>query len=133
MSQEPEELPACELIDKNSAEQVLQQHPGVSEVAVFEDGDGRWTAWIVPEDRYLDETLGRKSAAAAAVRKWSRLYELTQYATKAAQAGPDGFRTVSWESSYTRQPIPAEEMHEWVNTSVQSILDLKARSVCEIG
>src|SRR5690606_35229304 len=41
--------------------------------------------------------------------------------------------TVGWNSSYTGEPIPAEEMREWVDRAVERILALRPRRVLEIG
>nr|WP_083263182.1 amino acid adenylation domain-containing protein [Desertifilum tharense] len=38
-----------------------------------------------------------------------------------------------WNSSYTGEPIPPEEMQEWVGDRVQQILALKPKRVLEIG
>src|SRR5262249_10550069 len=40
---------------------------------------------------------------------------------------------VGWKSSYTGTAIPAEEMREWVDTTVERILALRPRRVLEIG
>lgn len=113
-------------------EQVLLQHPGVRQAAVDRAHDQKLTAWIAADEAYLDESLGRRAAEDAALRKWRKTYDLIQF-SKNASSGPAGFRTVGWDSSYTRQPIPAEEMREWVDTTVESIARLGARSICEIG
>src|SRR5436190_515502 len=38
-----------------------------------------------------------------------------------------------WNSSYTGQPIPAAEMREWVNQTVERLLALKPKRILEIG
>jgi SAM-dependent methyltransferase len=43
------------------------------------------------------------------------------------------FNIVSWNSSYTGLPIPAEEMREWVDQTVERILARSPRRVLEIG
>ena len=43
------------------------------------------------------------------------------------------FDIVGWNSSYTGQPIPEEEMREWVDQTVERILSLRPKRVLEIG
>src|SRR6185369_2097835 len=38
-----------------------------------------------------------------------------------------------WNSSYTGEPIPAEEMREWVDDAVERILSLEPKRALEIG
>ncbi|MEU6664778.1 amino acid adenylation domain-containing protein [Streptomyces sp. NPDC046727] len=38
-----------------------------------------------------------------------------------------------WQSSYTKQPLPADEMRHWVENTVASIAATDARTYCEIG
>src|SRR5262249_32100297 len=51
----------------------------------------------------------------------------------AAPAADPTFNIAGWNSSYTGEPIPAEEMREWVDRSVERILALRPRRVLEIG
>ncbi|HTV14752.1 MAG TPA: methyltransferase [Acidobacteriaceae bacterium] len=120
----------------SAAEQMLLLHPGVQSAAVFSppssSGADRLLALVVPAEMYLDESLDRLKASAAALRKWKKTYDLNQ-SSKAAVSAPSGFNTVGWDSSFTRLPLPAEDMREWVQTSVDSILRLGAHSIYEIG
>ena len=50
----------------------------------------------------------------------------------AADSDPT-FNIVGWNSSYTNQPIPAEQMREWVDNQVAQILALQPSRVLEIG
>jgi SAM-dependent methyltransferase len=43
------------------------------------------------------------------------------------------FNTTGWISSYTGQPIPAEEMRQWTDEAAERILSVKPRRVLEIG
>jgi SAM-dependent methyltransferase len=113
-------------------ENLLCNHPGVREAALVHDGCNGFVAFIVPDDTYMDEVLGRRSAESAMLGKWQKTYDLTQF-TKEAESAPVGFNTLAWNSSYTRQPIPAEEMREWVETTVTDILELSPKTVYEIG
>src|SRR5271157_3427719 len=86
---------------------VLCSHPGVREVAVARDSRNAISAFVVPNDEYMDDILGRRSAETTVLGKWRKTYDLTQF-TKDAASAPVGFNTLGWNSSYTRQAIPAE-------------------------
>ena len=59
-------------------ENALLQHPGVREAAVI-DGDSGMTAFVAPDDGYLDGVMGRNAAEATALGKWRKVYDLTQF------------------------------------------------------
>jgi amino acid adenylation domain-containing protein len=65
------------------------------------------------------------------VLQWQMLYNET-YNQPAADTDPT-FNIVGWNSSYTSQPIPAEQMREWVNNQVTQIWREQPRRVLEIG
>jgi amino acid adenylation domain-containing protein len=65
------------------------------------------------------------------VLQWQMLYNET-YNQPAADTDPT-FNIVGWNSSYTSQPIPAEQMREWVNNQVSQIWREQPRRVLEIG
>src|SRR6266496_4472703 len=50
----------------------------------------------------------------------------------ACRTGTSSF-SVGPNSSYTGEPIPAEEMREWVDSTVERILSTRPRRVLEIG
>lgn len=114
------------------AEESLRLHPGVREVAVVRDGAKGNRAFVVADDVYMDNVLGRRSAETTLLGKWRKTYDLTQF-TKNVASAPVGFNTLGWNSSYTRQAIPAEEMREWVQTTVADVLLLAPKKLYEIG
>jgi ubiquinone/menaquinone biosynthesis C-methylase UbiE len=111
---------------------VLETHPGVREAAVIRDCADGYRAFVVPNDSYMDNVLGRELAGATVVDRWRKACELSQL-TKEVASVPVGFNTIGWNSTYTRQPIPADEMREWVDATVAEILKLEPRVVYEIG
>jgi cyclopropane fatty-acyl-phospholipid synthase-like methyltransferase/acyl carrier protein len=65
------------------------------------------------------------------VSHWRALYE-DAYAKSGASADPlDNF--TGWNSSYTGEPIPAAEMRQWVEHTVQRILAVEPKRILEIG
>src|ERR1700691_4632783 len=115
-----------------AVEDVLRAHPGVRDAAVILDSGENVIAFVVPDDDYLDDVLGRGTAGSTIVGKWRKVFDLSQFSKEATSASV-GFNTIGWDSSYTRGAIPADEMHEWVENTVVDILQLKPGTLCEIG
>jgi SAM-dependent methyltransferase len=119
--------------DRQAAiENVLRMHPGVKDAAAIHDGRDSFTAFAVLDDQYMDDIPGRGAAGPALLGKWRKTFDLSQL-TKEAASTPVGLNTIGWNSSYTRQPIPVEEIREWVETTVGDILQLAPKAVYEIG
>jgi ubiquinone/menaquinone biosynthesis C-methylase UbiE/acyl carrier protein len=53
--------------------------------------------------------------------------------TRGASGADPLFNTAGWNSSYSNLPIPAEEMQEWLDRTIDRIVSLKPRRVLEIG
>ncbi|HEX2188796.1 MAG TPA: condensation domain-containing protein, partial [Longimicrobiaceae bacterium] len=123
-------------IEPGEVEAVLAEHPDVHEAVVqVRDaasggpGEKRLVGYVVP---------ARESAGAAPaevqeehVEEWESLFGDT-YAREPEDADP-AFNVVGWNSSYTGEPIPAEEMREWVEDAAGSIRALRPRRVLEVG
>jgi len=113
----------------------LQAHPGVRDATVVCQDDGsskKLIAYVVPEMRYLEKLRGAEGHEPKSLQKWRKTFDLMQ-ATKEAVASSQGFNIAGWNSSYTRQPIAAKEMREWVEETVSSIESFKPRKILEIG
>lgn len=121
----------------DTIEGALRAHPGVRGAAVFlwepSSGSGRrFVAYVAPNEEYLDRTLAGADDESRRIRKWQKTYELTQLGKEASVEQPD-FNILGWNSTYTRLPIPAEEMREWVDSCVQEIAKFEPREVLELG
>jgi amino acid adenylation domain-containing protein len=116
-------------IELGEIETVLAQHPAVKECVVLaradQPGGRRLVAYLVH-----DSGANAKKREASHVSQWRTLYDDT-YQT-AAKAAPE-FNIAGWNSSYNGQPIPPDEMREWVDHTVARILALEPRRVLEIG
>jgi ubiquinone/menaquinone biosynthesis C-methylase UbiE/acyl carrier protein len=88
-------------------------------------------AYIVPK---VESHLSPEQVAdlqAQQVSQWQLLYDDT-YSQSQERVEP-AFNIIGWNSVYTNSPIPAEEMREWRNATVERILRLRPRRALEIG
>jgi amino acid adenylation domain-containing protein len=122
-------------IELGEIEAVLGQHQLVREAVVVARPDamglGQLAAYIVPKigaHLSVEQTAALQSQQ---VSQWELLYDDT-YRQSNGDADPS-FNIIGWNSSYTNAPIPAEEMREWRNQTVERILALKPQRALEIG
>src|SRR5208282_490392 len=115
-------------------EAVLRQHPAVREAKAScqEMGRDEWTAYVLPHDDYAAYASAETDEERKRIQRWRKTFDLTQMGKDAPAAEP-GFNIAGWNSSYTRQPIPAHEMREWVEMTVAEISSLRAQEILEIG
>ena len=118
-------------VEPGEIEALLLQHPDVKEAVVFtpeDDPERKLIAYVAAD---LTDLKTRRAAAssvnASIVGRWNKLYELTY------SSGPTAPTFVGWNSSYTREPIPEAQMHEWLHATVQRVRALNPRRVLEIG
>ena len=119
-------------VEPGEVEHALRSQPAVREALVvpYEAGanERRLAAYIVQGGAGHVSSM---SEQAAQVEQWRAVYDELY---EAPSADTDStFNIVGWNSSYTGEPIPAEEMHEWVDRTVERILALHPRRVLEIG
>lgn len=110
-------------IELGEIEVLLSQHPLVrSAIAIA--NQQRIIAYIVP-DKELPQLQTEQ------IEQWQNLYNQT-YSQTAANSDAT-FNIVGWNSSYTKQPIPATDMQQWVKNRVSQILALQPQRILEIG
>jgi SAM-dependent methyltransferase len=117
-------------------ESALREHPGVRDAAVVfresNPGEREVVGYIVPDAAYLESFLSGTEEEQKRLQKWRKTFDLMQFG-KDANSSALAFNIAGWNSSYTRQPIPAEQMREWVDESVKEILALRPSEILEIG
>ncbi|HEY2113545.1 MAG TPA: amino acid adenylation domain-containing protein [Candidatus Angelobacter sp.] len=116
-------------IELGEIESALKEHDSVQDALVLVrkiEGDKQLLGYVVARP----DAGQQESAQGSHIVHWRQLYESTY--KKAASAAGD-FNIVGWNSSYTGDPLPAEEMRVWVEDTVAHLRRLQPRRVLEIG
>ena len=124
-------------VELGEVEAALRQHPAVLEAAVLlrEDSPGEksFVAYVVPssDPREILGTSGTELEGEQ-VLQWQMVFDRTYEETSPEEVSP-AFNITGWNSSYTGDPIPQDEMEEWVEATVERLRALSPVSVLEIG
>ncbi|MDX2242773.1 MAG: thioesterase domain-containing protein [Leptolyngbyaceae cyanobacterium bins.302] len=118
-------------------EATLQRHPAVREAVTIASNESfnetRLITYFSLNDEYLQQTA-LQSLQTQHLQHWQTLYNQTYHTLHPIpHTLHPTFNIIGWNSSYTGNPIPLEQMQEWVSDRVQQILTLKPKRVLEIG
>lgn len=114
-------------IELAEIEAALKQHQRVADALVVVSGEQenkQLLGYVIPR------TTDSPEVQVGQIEHWRQLYEAT-YAENSSPAGD--FNLAGWNSSYTGEPIPADEMRLWVEETVAGLQDLHPARVLEIG
>ena len=117
-------------VELGEVESVILASPSVAEAAVVMhrsgdvDNESQLTAYVVP-------VADRCAADDVSVDDWREMWDSTYDSISADEAKLH--ETVGWQSSYTGIAIPAEEMAEWLDDTVDAILATGPAHVVEVG
>jgi amino acid adenylation domain-containing protein/non-ribosomal peptide synthase protein (TIGR01720 family) len=119
-------------VELGEIEATLATHPAVRRCAVLlrEDspGDKRLTAYVVPQ---TEDPAESTDLSLEQVTNWRSLYE--DLYRGAGGRVESSFDITGWNSSFTGEPIPADEMRTWRSRTLDRILALRPRRVWELG
>jgi SAM-dependent methyltransferase/acyl carrier protein len=95
------------------------------------NGDKRLVAYVVPKPQGAQQPLEVTQWHAEQISQWREVYD-ELYSQVSLQDDPT-FNLTGWNSSYTGLPIPAEQMREQVDRTVERVLAMRPSRVLEIG
>jgi SAM-dependent methyltransferase len=117
-------------------EAALTMHPGISQAAVTvlrpASGDQKLLAYLVPDKDYFENVLAAEQNQDRRINEWRSVFDRLQK-DPSSSAATASFNIRGWNSTYTKKPIPDDEMQEWVDNTVQEILSLRRSEILEIG
>jgi amino acid adenylation domain-containing protein len=123
-------------IECGEVETALLEDPLVEQAIVLaresEPGNATLVGFVVLDNQRRDEILGGEEGGAATVGmidEWEQVYDDT-YGTP-GQESTVSF--IGWNSSYTGEPIPAEEMEEWVKNTCDLMTVAAHDRILELG
>ncbi len=126
-------------IELGEIDSVLNEHPVVQDTAtiVREDrpGDRTLVSYVVlhPQRAHsaVQDHEDSLSLAGKRVDHWREVYDA--FDPNAAKTSGDDHDFSGWDSSYTGQPIPLEEMRAWQDDTVGLVRGYDPRAILEIG
>ncbi len=123
-------------IELGEIEALLSEHPAVQQgVVLVQDNQAsnkRLLAYIIPNlNQNLEEFIPEEPSYDEQISQWKTVWD-ESYSKSSFHQQPT-LNLLGWNSSYTGQPIPIQQMQEWVEHTVERILTFKPTRVLEIG
>ncbi|TCP58032.1 non-ribosomal peptide synthase protein (TIGR01720 family)/amino acid adenylation domain-containing protein [Tumebacillus sp. BK434] len=122
-------------IELGEIQEQINLQDGVLDSAVIvreDDGHKRIVAYVVPKP---EETTGGSELQSEQVHAWEEMFDsyYTSYTAQAADSGAETFNILGWNSSYTGETLPEAEMREWLDHTINRILEQAPGRTMEIG
>ncbi len=115
----------------------LQEHPAVAEAVIVArenvPGEKHLVAYYVMDSscRGSEGYGSREALKAEQVNGWATTYDAI--CNEWTSVADPSFNTAGWISFYTGHPIPAKDMREWLDRTVERVKALQPKRVWEIG
>ncbi|MEM7064361.1 MAG: amino acid adenylation domain-containing protein [Cyanobacteria bacterium P01_B01_bin.77] len=126
-------------VELQEIETLLENHSAVQSAVVIaqEDslGHNRLVAYVIKHLRYCmagSLSCDRNQLEQEQIKQWQVIHN-DDYLNAGNTDWDDTFNISGWISSYTGKLLPANEMQEWVDNTVERILSLKPERVLELG
>jgi len=122
-------------IELGDIENTISEYPGIREVAVIakEDNSGHQSiaAYISVKTKVNELDTVEEEINQNKIQQWQQIWN---HAYSQGQSSEDAeFNISGWNDSYTGTLTSPQQMREWVNCTVERILQLQPRSILEIG
>ena len=122
-------------IELGEIENVLNQGDQVSQAVVLakedNNGDKRLLSYYVPDLQFVKAEEHKLYLQQVAT--WKEVYEVEYGQTEDAKGIDEEFNIIGWNDSFTALPMPADDMREWRDDTVNLILTENPKHVLEIG
>ncbi|MEP1076598.1 amino acid adenylation domain-containing protein [Leptolyngbya sp. PL-A3] len=119
-------------VELGEIEATLHKHPALQDAAVVTahpaPQETRLIAYFSLDQDWLEQN--QNTLQTQHINHWQTLYNQTYQPDAVEQ---NDFNIIGWNSSYTGEPIPLEQMQEWVDDRVHQVLNLRPERVLEIG
>jgi amino acid adenylation domain-containing protein len=124
-------------IELGEIEARMRSHPAVKEGVVVTKDDGaggkRLVAYVVQDPEWRGSETDQSDLGGEQVEQWETVYDHAYSKQAAADVEDPTFNIVSWDSSYTNEALPPEQMRVWVEQTVDRIKKHAPDRVLEIG
>ena len=119
-------------IELGEIETTLRQHSQVKQAVVTareeKNNQKRLVGYIVPD---TSSEPSETQDTAKETEKWEKIWDEAYIQPDEAQDG--SFHIGGWNDSYTGKDLEPEQVREWVEDTVERILDLQPQRLLEIG
>jgi amino acid adenylation domain-containing protein len=119
-------------VETGEVESHIKQHPELRDCAVIASegsgGDRRLFAYLVLDAKPQGNSDPRQRQQ---LSQWQDVWDGTY--EQGDHAADSRFDISGWNSSYTSQPLAVDDMRQWVDATVERIIEGKPRRVLEIG